>query len=60
MTDLGIGVQVTSATPGVSPVAFLAVVEVIDDEGEKRYTTIASDGCSDTRRAALLAALESA
>ncbi len=57
---LGVGVQVSSAVPGVSPVAFLAVVEVINGDGEKHYVTIASDGCSDQRRATLAAALESA
>lgn len=55
--DLQIGVTVGSGVPGVTPVAFLAVVEVIDSAGEKRYEIVGSNGLTDKRRAALLAAL---
>lgn len=52
--ELALGVQVSSGTPGVSPVAFLAIVEVIDQEGEKKYQVVTSDGLTVTRRQALL------
>lgn len=55
--DMKIGVNVASGTPGVTPTAFVAIVEVIDTEGEKRYVTIESAGLSDARRAAILGSL---
>lgn len=57
--DLKIGVQVSSGEPGVTPVAFLAVVEVVDAYGNKRYEVVGSTGLTDARRDALLSALAS-
>lgn len=52
--DLSLGVQVASGEPGVSPTAFLAVVEAIDADGEKRFQIVESDGLNAKRREALL------
>lgn len=35
--------------PGVTPCAFLAVVEYVDPDGELRHDVIASDGASPAR-----------
>lgn len=56
--ELGIGVQVGSDQPGVTPAAFLAVVEAIDADGEKRYQLIESTGLTEKRRRCLLAQLQ--
>lgn len=52
--DMKIGVQVSSGEPGVTPVAFVAFVEVIDADGQKQYVTIESSGLTEGRRAELL------
>lgn len=52
-----VGVTVASASPGFTPVAFLAVVEVIDPDGEKYYEIVTSDGVTDARKDRLRSAL---
>lgn len=56
--DISLAVNVTSHSPGVTPVAFLAVVECIDPDGEKVYQIVGTDGITEKRRAALLGALD--
>ncbi len=56
--ELQIGVQVSSAAPGVTPVAFVAVVEAVDVDGVLRTTTIDSSGLTPQRRTRILAALD--
>lgn len=51
--ELKIGVQVSSDAPGVTPVAFVALVEVIDADGEKQFVTVESNGLTPQRRAAI-------
>lgn len=52
--SLPVSVQATAHEPGWTPTAFLAVVEVIDPDGEHRYEVVASDGITDARRQRLL------
>lgn len=47
--ELRIGVQVGSGAPGVTPVAFVAFVEVIDPDGERQVVRVQSTGISDAR-----------
>lgn len=49
-----VAVQSFTTEPGWTPVAFLAVVEVIDPDGEHHYEVVASDGITDARRQRLL------
>lgn len=55
--DLMVSVHASSAAAGVTPVAFLAVVELIDADGAKRYEVVASTGITEARRATLAAML---
>lgn len=55
--ELALGVNVSSGAPGVTPVAFVAMVEVIDADGEKRYQVVESNGLTDARRDDLLSNL---
>lgn len=56
--EFGLGVQVGSEQPGVSPVAFICVVEVIDADGEKHHQIIESNGLTDSRRIVLRSVLD--
>lgn len=49
---MGAPVRVTAqaSEAGWTPVAFIAVVEVIDPDGERHFEVVASDGITDARR----------
>lgn len=52
--SLPVSVQASTHEPGWTPTAFLAVVEIVDPEGERHFEVVASDGITDARRARLL------
>lgn len=55
MDDLGVSVNVSSAVAGVSAVAFVAFVEVIDLDGERHVVRIDSNGLTAARAERILA-----
>ena len=49
MTPPPLGVQAVATEPGVTPTAFLAVVEYVDADGETHMAVIASNGITEAR-----------
>lgn len=47
--------QVSPGEPGVAPVAFVAFVEVIDQDGERQVVRVDSNGLAPTRAERILA-----
>lgn len=52
--EMRVGVQVSCGLPGAVPVAFLAVVEVIDPNGERYYEVVTSVALTEERKKHLL------